>query len=90
MTSGDKKRVDAFELLCYRRRHSVSWMERKTKKWVLIKIGSVLMLRNNMAEREMRFFDHIVRKNGMEKSSMQGKMEGKRRRTDQQRPSSRI
>ena len=30
------------------------------------------------AERKMRFFGHIVRKNGMEK--MQGNMEGKRRR----------
>ena len=42
--------------------------------------GSVLMLRKSMAERKMRFFGHIVRKNGMEKSVMQGKTEGKRRR----------
>ena len=28
----------------------------------------------------MRFFGHIVQKNGMEKRLMQGKMEGKRRR----------
>ena len=33
-----------------------------------------------MSERKMRFFGHIVRKNGMEKRLMQGKMEGKRRR----------
>ena len=39
MTSGDKKRVDAFELWCYRRRLRVSWVERKTNKWVLEKIG---------------------------------------------------
>ena len=32
----------------------------------LEKIGSVLMLRKGMAERMMRFFGHIVRKNGME------------------------
>ena len=38
MTSCDKKRVDGFELWCYRRR-----TERKTNKWVLEKIGSVLM-----------------------------------------------
>ena len=38
---------DAFELWCYRRRLRVSGMERKTNKWVLDKIGSVLMLRKN-------------------------------------------
>ena len=62
MTSGDKKRVDAFEMWCYRRLLRVSWTERKTNKWVLEKIGSVLMLRKSMSERKMRFFGHIVRK----------------------------
>ena len=52
----------------------------ETNKWVLEKIGSVLMLRKSMSERKMMFFDHIFRKNGMEKRLMQGKMEGKRRR----------
>ena len=40
----------------------------------------VCLLRKSMSERKMRFFGHIVRKNGMEKRLMQGKMEGKRRR----------
>ena len=79
MTSGDKKRADAFEMWCCRRLLRVSWTERKTDKWVLEKIGSVLMLRKSMAERKMRFFGHIVRKKGMEKRLMQGKMAGKRR-----------
>ena len=79
MISGDKKRVDAFELWCYRRLLRVSWTERKTNKWVLEKIGSVLTLRKSMAERKMRLFGHIVQKNGMKNRLMQGKMEGKRR-----------
>ena len=80
MISGDKKRVDALELWCYRRLIRVSWKERKTNKWVLEKIGSVLTLIKSMAERKMRFFGHIVRNNGMNNRLMQGKMEGKRRR----------
>ena len=32
MTSGDKKRDDAFEMWCYRRLLRVSWTERKTDK----------------------------------------------------------
>ena len=35
MTSCDKKRVDAFELWCYQRLLRVSWVERKTNKWVV-------------------------------------------------------
>ena len=58
----------------------VSWVERKTNKWVLDKIGSVFILGKSMAERQMRFFGHIVRKNSMEKRLIQGKLEGKRRR----------
>ncbi len=46
--SGDKRRVDAFGLCCYRRLLRVSWVERKMNKWVLEKIGSVLMLRKSM------------------------------------------
>ena len=40
----------------------------------------VLMLRKSMAERNMRFFEHIVRKNSMEKILIQRKMKGKRPR----------
>ena len=80
MASGDKKHVDAFEVWCYRRLLRVAWMERKTNKCVMEKIGSVLMLRMSMAERKVRFFGHIVRKNGMEKRLTQRKREGKRRR----------
>ena len=55
-------------------------MEWKTNNWVFDKIGSVLMLRKSMAERKMRIFGHIVRKNSMEKNPDTAKMEGKRRR----------
>ncbi len=39
MTSGDKKRVDAFELWRYRRLLRVSWVERKTNEWVWRRLG---------------------------------------------------
>ena len=56
MTSGDKKRVGAFELWCYRRLRRVSWMESRANKWMLEKIGSVLTLRKSMSEKKVRFF----------------------------------
>ena len=75
MTSGDTKRVVAFELWCYRKLLRVARVNKKTNKWVLDKIGSVLMLKKSMAERKMRFFGHIVRKNGMENILIQVKVE---------------
>ena len=55
-TSGYKKRVDAFELWRYLRLLRATWVERKTDKWVLEKIGSVLRLRKSMGGRKMRSF----------------------------------
>ena len=79
MTSGDKKRADAFEMWCYRRLLMVSRVERKTNKWALEKIGSVLMLRKSMAERKMMFFGHIVRgKKHGKKYGGRWKVSGKR------------
>ena len=54
--------------------------EENEKKWVLEKIESVLTLGKSMAERKMRLFGHIVRRNDMKNRLMQGKMEGKRKR----------
>ena len=59
---------------------SVSWVERKKNKCVWDHIGFVLMLRNSMAERKMRFFGHSVRKDSKEKIQIQGKVESRRRR----------
>ena len=35
MNKNEMKRVDAFEMRCYRRLLRVSWMERKTNAWSL-------------------------------------------------------
>ena len=89
MTSFDKKRVYILELWCYRRL-LVVYVERKTKKWVLEKILSVFDVEEEYCgEEDSVPWPHRL-KDSMEKIFMQGKMLGKRRRADQQRPSSRI
>ena len=60
----DKKRVDEFELSCYRRLRQGVLCGAENDKWVMDKIGSVLMLRKSMAERKMRFFGHIRKQHG--------------------------
>ena len=47
---------------------------------ILEKIGSDLVVLKNIAERKMKFFGHIVRRGGLERHIIEGKMEGKRGR----------
>ena len=81
MTKNDRKRVDAFEMWCYRRLLQVSWKDKKTNVWVLEKIGADLTIRRGIMERKLNNFGHIVRRSeGVEKQILQGAVEGKRGR----------
>jgi hypothetical protein len=81
MTKNDRKRVDAFEMWCYRRLLQVTWKDRKTNSWILEKIGADLTIRSGIMERKLRYFGHIVRRaGGIEKQILQGTVEGKRGR----------
>jgi len=81
MTKNDRKRVDAFELWCYRRLLKVSWKDKRTNNWVLNEIGTQPMLRSSIDSRKLSYFGHVCRKDGsLEKLIMQGMVEGSRRR----------
>ena len=81
MTKNDKKRVDAFEVWCYRRLLRISWTDKKTNIWVLNKIGTDLTIRKTILERKLGYFGHIVRRDGgTEKQILQGMVEGRRER----------
>ena len=79
-TEADRKKINAFEMWCYRKLLRVSWTEKRTNEWILDKIGSDLELLKNIAERKMKLFGHIVRRGGLERQIVEGKMEGKRGR----------
>ena len=61
-TETDGKKIDSFEMWCYRRLLRVSSTDKRTNQWVLEKIGTSLVLRENMILKKMRFFGHIIRK----------------------------
>ena len=80
-TKNDNKRIDAFEMWCYRRLLRISWIDKRTNNWVLEKINSPLVLRNCIRNRKLSYFGHIMRKEeSIEKQIIQGKMEGSRGR----------
>ena len=57
----DNKRIEAFELRCYRRLLMVSWKGNRTKNWVLEKIDSPLILSDTTRKRKLSYFSHIMR-----------------------------
>ena len=80
-TKNDRKRIDAFEMWCYRRLLRVSWKDKRTNNWVLEKLGGDLVLQRNIRDRKLRYFGHVIRNDtSIEKQLIQGSVEGRRGR----------
>ena len=62
---------------CYHRILRVPWTEKRTNMWVLDKVGEKKTLRANILSRKLNYFGHIVRHPCLEKSIMQGTVDGK-------------
>ena len=79
------KRINAFELWCWRRLLRVPWTARRSKQTILKKISSGCSLEGLMLKLKLQYFGHLMqRADSSEKTLMLGKTEGRRRR-DRQR-----
>ena len=80
----DCQRIAAFELWCQGRLLRVPWTARKSKQSVLKKINPECSLEGLMLKLKLQYFGHLIqRANSLEKSLMLGKIEGRRRRGQQ-------
>ena len=75
----ERRKIDAFELLCWRRLLRIPWTERRTNKSVLDEIRTETSLQDMIIKRNLTFFGHTMRASGIEKDVMLGKVEGTRR-----------
>ena len=74
------RRVDAFELCCWRRLLRVPWTARRSHQSIL-KIRPGCSLEGLMLKLRLQYFSQLMqRTNSFEKSLMLGKIEGRRRR----------
>ena len=81
MKKRDRKRIDAFELWCWRRVLKIPWTQKETNKFVIAKIGPKTSLEAIIIKQILSFFGHIMRRDvSLEKSIMLGKCDGARRR----------
>ena len=75
------RRIDAFELWCWRRLLRVPWTARRSNQSILKKISPEYSLEGLMLKLKLQYFGHLMQKtDSLEKTLMLGKTEGGRRR----------
>ena len=80
----EHRRIDAFELWCWRRLLRVPWTARRSNQSILKEISPGCSLEGLMLKLKLQYFGHLMRRtDSFEKYLMLGKIEGRRR--EQQR-----
>ena len=75
------KKIDAFELWCWRRLLRIPWTARRSNQSILKEISPGCSLEGVMLKLKLQYFDHLMQRvNSLEKTLMLGKIEGRRRR----------
>ena len=81
---GECRRIDAFELWCWRRLLRVPWTARRSNQSILKEISPECSLERLMLKLKLQYFGHLMwRADSFEKTMMLGKIEGRRRRGQQ-------
>ena len=77
----EHRRIDAFELWCWRRLLRVPWTARRSNQSILKEISPGCSLEGLMLKLKLQYFSHLMgRADSFEKTLMLGKIEGRRRR----------
>ena len=77
----ERRRIDAFELRCWRRLLRVPWTARRSNQSILTEISPECSLEGLMLKLKLQYFGHLMRRaESFEKTLMLRKIEGRRRR----------
>ena len=75
------RRIDGFELWCWRRLLRVPWTGRRSRQSILKEISPEYSLERLMLKQNLQYFGHLIRRtNSFAKTLMLGKIEGGRKR----------
>ena len=76
----EHRRIDAFELWCWRRLLRVPWTARRSSQSILKEISPWCSLEGVMLKLKFQYFGHLMqRADSFEKTLMLGKIEGRRK-----------
>ena len=77
----EHRRIDAFELWCWRRLLRVPWTARRSTQSILKEISPGCLLEGLMLRLKLQYFGHLMQRvDSLEKTLMLGKIEGRKRR----------
>ena len=77
----EHRRIDAFDLWCWRRLLRVTWTARRSNQSILKENSPGCSLEGLMLKLKLYYFGHLIRRtDSLEKTLMLGKIEGRRRR----------
>ena len=77
----EHRRIDAFELWCWRRLLRAPWTARRSIQSILKEMSPEYLLKRLMLKLKLQYFGHLMRRmDSFEKTLMLGKIEGRRRR----------
>ena len=81
MKKAERRRIDAFELWCWRRLLRVPWTARRSNQTILKDIRPEYSLEGLMLKLKLQYFGHLMRRaDSFEKTLTLGKIGGRRRR----------
>ena len=77
----ERRRIDAFELWCWKRLLRVPWTARRSNQSILKEINPGCSLEGLMLKLKLQYFGHLMRRaDSFEKTLMLGNIEGRRSR----------
>ena len=80
----ERRKIDAFELWCWRRLLRVPWTARRSNQSILKEISPGISLEGMMLKLKLQYFGHLMRRvDSLEKTLMLGEFGGRRRRERQ-------
>ena len=80
----ERRRIDAFELWCWRRLLRVPWTARRSNQSILKEISPGISLEGMMLKLKLQYFGHLMQRiDSLEKTLMLGRIGGRRKRGQQ-------
>ena len=76
----EHRRIDAFELWCWRILLRVSWTSRRSNQSILKEISPGISVEGMMLKLKLQYFGHLIRADSLEKTLLLGGIGGRRRR----------
>ena len=84
VNKAERRRIDAFELWCWRRLLRVPWTARTSNQSILKEINPGISLEGMMLKLKLQYLGHLMRRvDSLEKTLMLGGIGGRRRRGEQ-------